>query len=103
MVPHNKYDLFSPRTFRIDHFAWFLLRETSRENVRKNSRNIRNNIKNITFDFDDKDYEQIKGTAMGTKLTLACVTLTLEYLEEILYDKSSEYLDSNFTDNIESN
>ncbi|XP_062612905.1 uncharacterized protein LOC134274656 [Saccostrea cucullata] len=57
-------------------------------------------LKNNTFSFCDKHYEQIKGTAMGTKMAPTYATLTLGYLEEILYEKISDRFDSTTAINI---
>ena len=57
-------------------------------------------LKNNTFNFDSKHYAQIKGTAMGTKMAPTYATLTLGYLEEILYSKINEQFNSTTADNI---
>ena len=44
-------------------------------------------LENNNFSFDDKTYNQIKGTAMGTKFAPTYATLVLGYLEEELYTK----------------
>ena len=56
-------------------------------------------LKNNTFNFDSKHYAQIKGTAMGTKMAPTYATLTLGYLEEILYSKINEQFNSTTADN----
>ena len=43
-------------------------------------------LNNNSFQFDDNNYIQILGTAMGTKVAPAYSTLTLAYLEEKLYE-----------------
>ncbi|XP_062612861.1 uncharacterized protein LOC134274600 [Saccostrea cucullata] len=60
-------------------------------------------LKNNTFAFDDKHYEQRKGTAMGTKMAPTYATLTLGYLEEIMYEKTKQHFDEQTTGNIKSN
>lgn len=42
-------------------------------------------LKNNSFQFNNNNYIQILGTAMGTKMAPAYATLTLAYLEETLY------------------
>ena len=44
-------------------------------------------LENNTFQFNDKDYLQILGTAMGAKMAPTYATLTLAYLEEKLYEE----------------
>ena len=39
-------------------------------------------LKENTFQFNDKDYKQIQGTAMGTKMAPAYATLVMGYLEK---------------------
>ena len=43
-------------------------------------------LENNIFQFDDKFYQQCKGTAMGTKLGPTYATLVMGFLEEKLYD-----------------
>ena len=47
-------------------------------------------LNNNSFKFDDKNYLQTLGTAMGTKVAPIYATLTMAYLEETLYDKIEE-------------
>ena len=42
-------------------------------------------LENNNFDFNDKMYTQVRGTAMGTKFAPTYATLVLAYLEEKLY------------------
>ena len=44
-------------------------------------------LNNKTFQFDDKNYIQTLGTAMGTKMAPVYATLTLGFLEEQLYEE----------------
>ena len=44
-------------------------------------------LNNNSFQFDGKNYLQILGTAMGTRMAPAYATLTLAYLEENLYEE----------------
>jgi hypothetical protein len=60
-------------------------------------------LKNNTFSFDEKHFEQIKGTAMGTKMAPTYATLTLGYLEETLYNKIRDQYGPNISDNIRKN
>lgn len=60
-------------------------------------------LKRNVFYFDNKYYQQCKGTAMGTKVAPTYATLVLGYLEEILYrniekrnQMQAEYLRKNF-------
>ena len=39
------------------------------------------------FHFDEKNFLQTKGTAMGTKMAPTYANLVLAYLEEIMYDE----------------
>ena len=43
-------------------------------------------LKNNTFTFENENYIQLKGTAMGTKFAPTYATLVLGYLEMKLYD-----------------
>ena len=45
-------------------------------------------LKNNYFNFDNKHYLQISGTAMGTKMAPSYATLTLGYLENILFENN---------------
>ena len=49
-------------------------------------------VNNNIFMFNDRYFHQVKGMAMGTKMAPTYATLTLGYLEEILYDRISEKL-----------
>lgn len=60
---------------------------------------IKTILENNNFQFDGKFYNQIKGTAMGTKCAPTYATLVLGYLEEKLYTKLAE-LDEQFSDYI---
>ncbi|MCG8094140.1 MAG: hypothetical protein JAZ17_11035 [Candidatus Thiodiazotropha endolucinida] len=51
---------------------------------------IKTILENNNFKFDEKYYNQIKGTAMGTKCAPTYATLVLGYLEEKLYAKMSD-------------
>lgn len=52
-------------------------------------------LQNNSFCFSTKNYLQIHGTAMGTKMAPTYANLTLAYLEEKLYDRlNSKYTDS---------
>ena len=42
-------------------------------------------LKENTFQFDDKNFKQIQGTAMGTKMAPSYATLVMGYLEKQLY------------------
>ena len=44
-------------------------------------------LENNTFSFNDQYYKQTKGTAMGTKFAPVYSTLTIGYLEELLYEQ----------------
>ena len=43
-------------------------------------------LNNNSFQFNNVNYTQTQQTAIGTKITLTYVTLTLAYLEENLYE-----------------
>lgn len=47
-------------------------------------------LRENTFQFDNTDYKQIQGTAMGTKMAPAYATLVMGYLEMQLYEKFKE-------------
>jgi hypothetical protein len=49
-------------------------------------------LENNTFEFDGINYMQTQGTAMGTKFAPAYATLTLGYLEEIVFEDISTTL-----------
>lgn len=57
-------------------------------------------LNNDTFVFNNTHYEQIKGTAMGTKMAPTYATLTLRFLEEHLYNKIARDFGSNLAENI---
>ncbi|XP_062571387.1 uncharacterized protein LOC134233429, partial [Saccostrea cucullata] len=60
-------------------------------------------LQNNTFSFSDKHYAQKKGTAMGTKMAPTYATLTLGYLEEKMYERTTRYFDQQITENIKNN
>ena len=43
-------------------------------------------LKESTFQFDDKYYKQMQGTAMGTKMAPTYATLVMGYLKKRLYN-----------------
>ena len=47
-------------------------------------------LKENTFKFDNKNYKQVQGTAMGTKMTPTYATLVMGFLEQ-LYQKYEKY------------
>ena len=47
-------------------------------------------LKENTFQFNDKDYKQIQGTAMGTEMAPTYATLVMGYLEKQLYVRYEE-------------
>ena len=53
-------------------------------------------LENNTFCFNNEFYEQIKGTAMGTKFLPIYATLTIGYLEVKLYEKVTEVFGDEF-------
>jgi hypothetical protein len=57
-------------------------------------------LKNNTFNFDDQHFQQVKGTAMGTKMAPTYATLTLGYLEELMYQQINENFSEEFSENI---
>ena len=44
-------------------------------------------LENNTFQFDDQNYLQVSGTAMGTQMAPTYATLTVGYVEQLLHDK----------------
>ena len=58
-------------------------------------------LDNNYFSFNGKFYQQIKGTAMGTKFAPTYATLVLGYLEEILYTKIEYKYDKQYADFLE--
>ena len=44
-------------------------------------------LKENTFKFDNKNYKQVQGTAMGTKMAPTYATLVMGFLEQQLYQK----------------
>jgi hypothetical protein len=50
-------------------------------------------LKENTFEFDDINYKQIQGTAMGTKMAPTYATLTMGFIETQLYDSSRKSMD----------
>jgi len=52
-------------------------------------------LNNNSFQFNNKNYIQTLGTAMGTKMAPTYATLTLAYLEEHLYDKIEQEYGNN--------
>lgn len=57
-------------------------------------------LKINTFSFNGKYYLQLKGMAMGTKMSPTYATLTLGYLEEKMYEKTREHFNDQNTQNI---
>lgn len=55
-------------------------------------------LNNNSFQFNNNNYIQTLGTAMGTKMAPTYATLTLAYLEETLYDRIEEIFDTNTKD-----
>jgi len=51
---------------------------------------LKTNLENNIFVFNNKYYNQRKGTAMGTKVAPTYATLVLAYLETILYKRLQE-------------
>ena len=51
-----------------------------------------------TFNFDEKRYGQIKGTAMKTKVAPTYANLVMGYLEQQMYRQISIQFDQNFSD-----
>ena len=47
-------------------------------------------LKENTFQFDDINYKQIQGTAMGTKMPPTYATLTMGFIETQLYERFKE-------------
>lgn len=56
-----------------------------------------------SFYFDQGFFQQVKGTAMGTKVAPTYATLVLGYLEEMLYSKIETKFGENFTEFVKSN
>ena len=57
---------------------------------------IKTILENNNFLFNDVMYNQVRGTAMGTKFAPTYATLVLAYLEEILYTKVPMTFDQEF-------
>ena len=57
---------------------------------------IKTILENNNFLFNDVMYNQVRGTAMGTKFAPTYATLVLAYLEEILYTKVAMTFDQEF-------
>ena len=55
-------------------------------------------LENNTFQFNNEFYRQTKGTAMGTKVAPTYATLTIGYLENILYEKVKDNFGTEFSD-----
>ena len=55
-------------------------------------------LKNNTFCFNEKNYRQTKGTAMGTKFAPVYATLVIGYLEEKLYKQIHEKYGSQYAE-----
>lgn len=53
-------------------------------------------LKNNNFQFNDINYNQTKGTAMGTKVAPTYATLTIGYLEQKLYEEIEKKWGENF-------
>ena len=60
-------------------------------------------LENNHFQFDDQNYLQIRGTAMGTKVAPTYATLVMGYLEEKLQNKLPEIFDEEFAQYIHRN
>ena len=57
---------------------------------------IKTILENNNFYFNDVMFNQVRGTAMGTRFASTYVTLVLAYLEEILYSKVEKEFDQEF-------
>jgi hypothetical protein len=64
---------------------------------------IRIVLENNTFQFDNKHYLQINGTAMGTKMAPTYANLVLAYLEEKLYTKLKNEMTTDLSNYVERN
>lgn len=60
-------------------------------------------LKRNAFYFDEGFFQQIKGTAMGTKVAPTYATLVLGYLEETLYSKLEAKFGSSFSEFVKHN
>jgi hypothetical protein len=58
-------------------------------------------LENNSFSFGTKNYIQIQGTAMGTKMAPTYANLTLAFLEETLYDNMREKYTAEFAGHFE--
>ena len=84
-IPH-KLGLKAIEHF-LDNFPTTLQRPFSKEFILKAISIV---IKENTFKFDGKNYKQVQGTAMGTKMAPTYATLAMGFLEKQLYQRIEE-------------
>lgn len=80
----------------LDNYSTSLTRPFSKEFLLKAISIV---LQQNTFQFDEKNYKQIQGTAMGTKMAPTYATLVMGFLEKRLYTKYEEKYGSNETEN----
>ena len=71
----------------LDNFPTTLQRPFSKEFILKAISIV---LKENTFKFDGKNYKQVQGTAMGTKMAPTYATLVMGFLEKQLYQRIEE-------------
>ena len=70
-----------------DNFPTILQRLFSKEFILKAISIV---LKENTFKFDEKNYKQVQGTAMATKMAPTYATLVMSFLEKQLYQRIEE-------------
>ena len=60
-------------------------------------------LENNNFFFNDIMFNQVRGTAIGTKFAPTYATLVLAYLEEMLYSQTEREFDKELADYIKDN
>lgn len=85
-------------SYWLDKYPNFIHHRFSKEFILKGLKII---LENNNFNFNGKTYNQIKGTAMGTKCAPTYATLVLGFLEEKLYKQTREIFSSQFSTDLE--
>lgn len=96
-----------PHTLGLEAINYWIYRHPNTLNTRFSKEFILEGLKlvleNNHFHFDEEFFLQTKGTAMGTKVAPTYATLVMGYLENILFERTSEVFDAELSTYIGSN